>query len=270
MSFSIEGKTAIVTGAANGIGMAIARQFAAAGANVMMADKDEDKLDAELEAIQGEGYSARSFAGDLREKLTIANLLSATIDAFDQVDILVNGSRQVLPSNPLEPRTDSFETLFKQNVLANLRLSQLVAKRFIQQAEEDEDNDKGTIGAIINLSSIAADRTHHDLMAYSVSCAALNQMTRSLAVGFADQRIRVNAIAIGSVMSANLETVLRDDEELRDRMITATPLGRIAEAREAAEVAQFLASGSSGFVTGQIITVDGGRTLIDPLETPVH
>ena len=97
MSFSIAGKTAIVTGAANGIGRAIARHFAEMGANVMFADIDEKALIGELGERSEEG-NVRYFAGDLREKLTVANLLSATIDAFDQVDILVNAARSVTPS----------------------------------------------------------------------------------------------------------------------------------------------------------------------------
>jgi 7-alpha-hydroxysteroid dehydrogenase len=269
MSFSLQGKTAIVTGAANGIGLAIAKHFASEGANVILADMDEDKLETETTLLSEAGLNAKCFAGDLREKLTIANLLSATIDAFDRVDILINGSRQVRSSNPLEPKSDAFELLFKQNVLANLRLTQLIAKRMIQQAE-NADDDSTAIGAVVNLSSIASDRTHPDLLAYSVSCAALNQMTRSLAVGMAKDRIRVNAIAIGSVMSASVEDALAENESLREDMIGATPLGRVAEANEVAEVAQFLASPSSNFITGQIVTVDGGRTLIDPLEASVH
>ncbi|MBV1865745.1 MAG: SDR family NAD(P)-dependent oxidoreductase, partial [Rhodobacteraceae bacterium] len=93
MSFSIEGKTAIITGAANGIGLEIARHFSDQGANVMLADMDESKRETEIKAIDGDGSNVRYFAGDLRQKLTVANLLSATIDAFDRIDILVNASR---------------------------------------------------------------------------------------------------------------------------------------------------------------------------------
>ncbi|MCO4825353.1 MAG: SDR family oxidoreductase [Amylibacter sp.] len=268
MSFSLEGKTAIITGAANGVGLEIARHFSDHGANVMLVDMDETKLQAEADSIDGNGDNVRYFAGDLRKKLTVANLLSATIDAFDGIDILINASRQVLPSNPLDARDDHFEELFQQNVLANLRVTQAVAKRFISQ--EKAATSEGSIGAVVNLSSIASDRTHAELLAYSVACAALNQMTRSLAVAFADQRIRVNAIAIGSVMSASLQARLKDDLDVRAATLAATPLGRIAEAREVAETAQFLATDASGFITGQIITVDGGRSLIDPLEAAAH
>ena len=269
MSFSIQGKTAIITGAANGIGLAIAKHFVQNGANVMMADIDEEKLESEVNLLSKDYPQAKSFTGDLRQKLCLANLLSATIDEFERVDILINASRQVMPSNSLDPKEDCFEALFQQNVLSNLRLSQIVARRMIHQ-KEDSHEDSSVAGTIVNLSSIASERTHPDLLAYSVSCAALNQMTRSLAVSFAKDGIRVNAIAIGSVQSASLTEVLLEDPELKDSMEKATPLGRIAEAQEVAEVSQFLSSNSSGFMTGQIITVDGGRTLIDPLNTPVH
>jgi 7-alpha-hydroxysteroid dehydrogenase len=268
MSFSIEGKSTIVTGAANGIGLAIARHFVDAGANVMFADMDEAKVESEVAAISGADGEARFFAGDLREKLTVANLLSATIDNFDRVDILVNACRQVLPSNPLDPKEDNFELMFQQNVLTNLRLTQSIVKRMIHQAEEEAK--EGPIGSVVNLSSIASERTHPELLGYSVSCAALNQMTRSLAVALAGNRIRVNAIAIGSIMSASLQNALKENSDLRSAMIRATPMARIANASEVAEAAQFLGSDSARFITGQILTVDGGRTLIDPLDAAVH
>ncbi|MCE8006077.1 SDR family oxidoreductase [Aestuariivita sp.] len=266
MSFSIAGKTAIVTGAANGIGLAIGRHFAEKGANVMFADIDEKGLTKQL-GEQAEDGHVRYFAGDLREKLTVANLLSATIDAFDQVDILVNGSRQVMPSDPLSPDDDSVIELLNQNLVPALRLTQLVAKRMIKQAE---GQDEGQVGAIINLSSIAARRTHPDLLAYSVSSAALDQLTRSMAVALAPQRIRVNAVAFGSVMSASLRGTLKDNSNYRDDIEKHTPLSRIAAPGELADAVQYLASEASGFMTGQILTLDGGRTLLDPVAAPAH
>ena len=268
MSFSIAGKTAIVTGAAHGIGLAIGKLFADKGANVMFADMDEDRLREELGEAVEEG-NIRYFAGDLREKLTIANLLSATIDAFDQVDILVNASRQVLVSDPLNPDDDAMETMLQQNLLTALRVSQTVAKRMIKQAEaSDEPGAQG--GAIVNLSSIAARRTHPDLMAFSVATAALDQMTRSLAVALAPHRIRVNAVAFGSVMSTSLMETLRDNSEFRSDIEDHTPLSRIAPPGELAEAVQYLACEASSFMTGQIVTVDGGRTLLDPVAAPAH
>ncbi|WP_272002059.1 SDR family NAD(P)-dependent oxidoreductase [Roseovarius sp. ZX-A-9] len=266
MSFSISGKTAIVTGGANGIGLAIGRHFADKGANVMFADMDEERLIAEL-GDDKDGDAMRYFAGDLREKLTLANLLSATLDAFDSVDILVNASRQVVVSDPLNPDDDGVEELLTQNLMTSLRLSQLVAKRMIKQSEGQEE---GPAGSIVNLSSIAARRTRPDLLAYSVSTAAVDQMTRSLAVTLAPHRIRVNALAFGSVMSASLKEKLKDNRSFRADIEAHTPLGRVASPWELAEAAQYLASDSAAFMTGQILTVDGGRSLLDPVAVSAH
>ncbi len=266
MSFSISGKSAIITGGANGIGLAIGQHFANKGANVMFADMDEAQLKSEFGKTK-EGDSIRYFAGDLREKLTQANLLSATIDAFDQVDILVNASRQIVMSDPLNPDDDAVEMLLNQNLMTALRLSQLVSRRMIKQSE---DREEGSAGTIINLSSIAARRTSPELLAYSVSSAALDQMTRSLAVTLAPHRIRVNAVAFGSVMSASLKETLKGQGDYREEIEEHTPLGRIAAPSELADTVQYLASEGSGFMTGQIMTIDGGRTLIDAVSAPVH
>lgn len=267
MSFSISGKTAIVTGAANGVGLAIGRHFVRMGANVVFADMDEKTLVHEIGEEAQKEENILIFAGDLRKKLTIANLLSATIDAFERVDILINASRQVMETDPLDPDDTSVEELLQQNAMTALRVSQAVARRMIKQA----DGETGTpIGSIVNLSSIAARRTHPALLAYSVSSAASDQMTRSLAVALASHGIRVNAVAFGSVMSASLKESLKDHDEVRDAIVASTPLHRIASPGEVSDAVQYLASDASAFVTGQIITVDGGRTLIDPAAVAAH
>ena len=269
MSLSIAGKTAIVTGSANGIGLAIARHFLAQGANVMFADMDEERLADEVgREAEAEG-AVRMFAGDLREKLTIANLLSATIDAFDRVDILVNASRQTTLADPLCVGEDGVEELLKQNLITSLRLSQMTAKRMMVAAEK-AGRTEGPLGAIVNLSSIAATRTRPELMAYSIASAALDQMTRSMALALAPKGIRVNAVAFGSVMSASLKSRLKEQPEYRDQIIAGTPLDRIAAASEVAEAVQFLASDAAGFITGQVLAVDGGRSLLDPVDAPAH
>lgn len=271
MPISLAGKTAIVTGAAHGIGLAIARHFLDRGANVMFADMDEDRLEAEVGTeARGEG-PVRMFAGDLREKLTIANLLSATMDAFDRVDILVNASRQMIVSDPLSLEHDAVEKLLQQNLMTSLRVSQMTAKRMIAQPPRaDGEGPETQIGAIINLSSIAATRTQPELLGYSIACAALDQMTRSLAVALAPRGIRVNAVALGSVMSASLKGTLKDNPDYREAIIGGTPMGRIAPASELVQTVSFLASDASSFMTGQIVTLDGGRSLIDAVHAPVH
>ena len=158
----------------------------------MLADMDEDSLIEEIGDADDDGTAAY-FGGDLRQKLTVANLLSATIDRFDRVDILVNASRQMVTGDPLNADDDGVGLLIEQNLMTSLRVSQLFAKRMIKQAKDVEQD--GLAGSIINLSSIAARRTQPELLAYSVSSAALDQMTRSMAVALAPHRIRVNAIA---------------------------------------------------------------------------
>ena len=220
MSFSISGKTAIVTGAANGIGLSIARNFADRGANVMCADMDEARLKEELGPHLDEG-NMRYFAGDLRQRLTIANLISATIDAFDQVDILINASRQVMTTDVLDVEDTSVEVLLEQNMMTSLRLSQQVAKRMIKQSA---DQTEGPVGTIVNLSSIAA----------------------------------------------SLKSSMIENSEWRDEIEEKTPLGRVAGPGELVDAVQFLASDASAFMTGEVVTVDGGRSLLDSVAAPAH
>jgi len=169
-------------------------------------------------------------------------------------------------SDPLMPEDDAVESLWHENVLSSLRLSQMTAKRMIAQAEKA--GDEGVIGSIINVSSIAATRTQRGLLAYSMASAAIDQMTRSMAVELAPKGIRVNAVAFGSIMSASLQTALKDQPDWRAEIIDGTPMGRIAAPDELAEVMQFLASDASAFMTGQIVTVDGGRGLLDRVAVP--
>ena len=269
MSFSISGKTAIVTGAANGIGLAIARQFADRGANVMCADMDERRLADELGDLPDDA-NIRYFAGDLRQRLTIANLISATIDAFDQIDILVNASRQVMETDALDPEDMSVDDLFQQNVMTALRLTQQVARRMIKQREDSDATSEGGKGSIVNLSSIAAHQTRPELLGYSIASAGLEQMTRSMALSLAPHGIRVNAVAFGSVMSASLKSSIGSHPDWREDIESHTPLHRIASPNELVDAVQFLASDGSAFVTGDVLTVDGGRSLLDAVEAPAH
>ena len=263
----LAGKSVIVTGAASGVGLAIARKFRDEGARVMMADIDDERLEDEALALCRNAEKVRCFSCDLREKLSVANLMATTIDSFDRIDVLVNAARQVISSDPLDPQGEVFDSLMQQNVKNALRLSQTVAKRMIQQAEDAEAGPRNT-GAIVNVTSISAQRTLPELLAYSVSCAALDQMTRSLAVALAPKGVRVNAIALGGVMTGHLREALKEREELRQELTAVTPLGRIGDAEEAAEAALFLASDRASFITGQILAVDGGRTNLDPLDAP--
>lgn len=261
MRDSIQDRTAIVTGAGRGIGRAIARHFVERGANVMFADTDEAALCVAMSDYDPADPHVRSFSGRMSEKLATANLLSATLDAFDRVDILVNAHRLVKASDPLDTDLDVLEQLLRQNMMAGLRMTQVVAKRMIKQSEANPD--AGSAGAIINLTTLAAQHPVPTMLGYSIAYAAQEQATRGMALVLAPHRIRVNGVRFGSVMSHELKDSLRDKPELRDRIVAATPMGRIAPADELVDTVLYLASDASRFVTGQIVTVDGGRSLAD-------
>ena len=184
------------------------------------------------------------------------------------MDILINANRTIIPINPLDEKEGILEKSLSHNVIATLNVSQLFAKSIIKQTKNRKNSE--IVGSIINLTSIAANQTIPEMMPYSVSCAALNQMTRSLAVALAKEGIRVNAISLGSIMSSSLRMNLHSNPELQDSIIDATPLGYIAEPEEVADLALFLSSESARFLTGQVITIDGGRSILNKLERAAY
>lgn len=266
MAGSLEGKVAIVAGAARGVGRAVARRFAEAGARVMLADEDEEGLGEALELLAGAGDRVDHFSQPIDDRLGVNNLIAATLGRFERIDILVTAARAAVPGGPFELDRENFEAALRRNVAAVFLQNQLVAQRMVRQRDADPDFE----GAIVNLSSIAARRTHPRLIAFSVACAALDQLTRSLAAALAPQRIRVNAVALGAVLTSHVLAALRAEAELREQMVEVTPLGRIGTAEEAAEAVFFLASPAASFITGQVLAVDGGRLVLDPLVSPVR
>lgn len=267
MAGLLEGRAAIVTGVGGGVGLAIARRFAEEGAALLVSDRDEAALDEEAEALAQGGAVVHRWCCNLQEKLGVANLMAMAMDRLGRVDVLVNANLAPVHGRPLETEAKALDAAWEANVRSVFMLSQAVARHMIETRAADPDLPDG---AIVNLTSIAAQRTSPDLLPYSVSCAALDQLTRGLAVALAAHRVRVNGVALGAVMTKSLAAALRDAPELREDLTRATPMNRIGEADEAAEAALFLASARSSFVTGQILSVDGGRTALDPVATPTQ
>ncbi len=262
----LEGRSAIVTGAGAGVGLAIARRFAEEGAAVLMTDRDEAALATEAETLAENGGEVIHWACDLRDRLGVSNLLASATDRLGRVDILVNASLSPVIGKPMEVKVDALDAAFAANLRSVFLLSQAVAQRMIEARVETPDL---PAGAIVNITSIAAQRTTPELFPFSVSCAALDQMTRAMAVSLADQGVRVNGVALGAVMTRSLAAALRDTDGLRAALVRATPMARIGEATEAAEAALYLASSRASFITGQILAVDGGRAALDPFATPM-
>ncbi len=268
MTQKLAGKTAIITGASNGIGLSIAKLFCEEGANVVLADSDEKTLEEEGNVLKKKGHNVLTFYGDLTKKLTLTNLIAATIDEFDSIDVLVNALRQIDLSEPINPEKDNFQKLFDLNFMVTLRLSQIAARKMIIQSPDREKDQ--TIGCIVNLSSIADRMILPESFSYSICSAAVNQLTRSMGVALAGNGIRVNAVAMGSIISTSLREMIREDLDLHEQVKSATPLGRIGDSDEAASAVLFLSSNESRFITGQIITIDGGRTLTENINVPAY
>jgi 7-alpha-hydroxysteroid dehydrogenase len=276
MTGQLEGRIAIIAGAGGAVGRAIALRFARAGARLMLADTDDEALEktaAEIEAVNTPGedgetapHNVARFAHAIQDKLGVANLIAATIDHFERIDILVTNTGVCPRGGLFDVTAEEFDAALNRNVRGAFLQTQLVAKRMMHQRQEDAE----FAGAIVNISSIAGQRTISTLLSHSVSCAALDQLTRSTAACLAPHGIRVNGLALGSVMTSQLRAAISEDEALRDEVAAATPIGRIGETAEAAEAALFLAAPSASFITGQIVAVDGGRLVLDPLASPVR
>jgi 7-alpha-hydroxysteroid dehydrogenase len=268
MTRLLEGRTAIITGAAGGVGLATARRFAEEGARLLVTDADEALLEAEMEPIAASGAEVHRWACDLKAKLGVSNLIASAMDRLGRIDILVNSGLTPVSADIISGSVEALDLAYQANVRAPFVLSQAVARRMIE-ARTDQPAERPDC-AIINITSIVARRTVPDLLAYSVSCAALDQLTRAMAVSLAPHGIRVNGLALGAVMSRKLKAAFSDQKGLREALVKATPMNRIGEAAEAAEAALFLASPTSSFITGQVLSVDGGRTVMDPLATPTQ
>lgn len=242
----LNGKVALVTGGAGGIGSAIVRRFTQEGARVLIVDIDESGGRQLEQSVPG----SRFIAADLTQANIPAQTVAAAVEHFGRLDILVNNAGITHAANFLELTEADFDRVMALNLRAYFTLGQAAARQMVAQ---------GGGGAIVNMSSVNALLIIPEQLPYAVSKGAVNQLTRGMALALVDHGIRVNGIGPGTIATDLARKAVLGSEAARRKIMSRTPMKRLGEPEEVASVALFLASDESSYVTGQIIYPDGGR-----------
>lgn len=248
--FSLKDKVALITGASQGIGEAIALTYARAGARVAICSRRMEKISKVAAKISGEGGDALPVEANVSNAEHRRRLVQSVMDWGGRVDVLVNNAGANPSFGPLAEVSDSvWEKVFEMNVKASFMISQLVFHASMK--------DRG--GVIVNVSSVAGSKTTKNINLYNVAKAALNHLTRCLASEWGHQGIRVNALAPGIIRTA-FSRALWDRPE-GDQIFSGFPIPRIGGVDDIVGAALFLASDASAYITGAILTIDGGQLI---------
>jgi NAD(P)-dependent dehydrogenase (short-subunit alcohol dehydrogenase family) len=247
----LEGKVAIVTGGAAGIGEASCRLFAREGAQVACVDRDRAGAERVCTEIRNAGHTAYAFVCDVADEEDVQRTVEQILARFSRIDILFNNAGIVAGGRIHEMTTESWDSSFAVNVRSMFLFARAVIPGFLQQSG----------GVILNTSSCTALRSVIDRTAYSATKSAVLSMTRSMALDYAKDKIRVNCLCPGTVDTPSLHERLGDSPEKWKQFIARQPLGRLGTAVEIAQAALYLVSDDAGYVTGTAFQIDGGMSL---------